>query len=432
VPKTASSIRAIATTAPTNLTKNHLEQTNAPVLARQLRHQVALAPRRPYCAPDHSDSNSSILNISSNFPILAALSPLPRPLFSSQKGQLLGHNLQPNPRVILAYKNFAANRNISHIGLGVTAMNTAKSLRSRSITADVWPVTSSNEICSRLLSEEAAPATHVIISAPWIPTVELATLASRFPNTHFLVTCHSNLGFLQADPNAMRLVREGVELERQTWNFRIAANNQRLVKWLTDAYSVPATWIPNLYHLDDTVKTARPPYAGGTLRIGAFGATRPLKNFMTAAGAAVEIASLMRADTELWMSSGRNEGGGSVMEAIRQMTAGLHHFKVVETGWQSWPQFRQTVRNMHLLLQPSYTETFNVVTADGIAEGVPSVVSDAIEWAPGNWKARADDVDHIARTGVRLLRDKSAPRRGLRALESYNKRAFQAWRDLLN
>jgi hypothetical protein len=338
----------------------------------------------------------------------------------------------PPHRVILAYKNFAANRNVSHIGLGVTAMNSAKFLRSNLIGSEVWPVVSSHEIRSRLAAEKGQPATHVVISAPWIPTLELAALANDFPNTQFLVTCHSNLGFLQADPNAMRLVREGVELECQTWNFRIAANNERLVNWLTDAYGVPATWVPNLYHLDETAQIPRAPYSGGVLRVGVFGATRPLKNFMTAAGAAVQIASLMRADTELWMSSGRNEGAGSVMVAIRQMTNGLHHFRVVETGWQTWPQFRQTVRNMHLLLQPSYTETFNVVTADGIAEGVPSVVSDAIEWAPDNWKARVDDVDHIARTGVRLLRDKSAPRKGLRALVGYNKRALRAWRDLLN
>jgi hypothetical protein len=153
---------------------------------------------------------------------------------------------------------------------------------------------------------------------------------------------------------------------------------------------------------------------------------------MTAAGAAVQIASAMRADVELWMSSGRNEGAGSLTEAIRQMTAGLPHVKLVETGWQTWPQFRQTVRNMHLLLQPSYTETFNVVTADGIAEGVPSVVSEAIEWAPDYWKARVDDVDHIAQTGIRLLRDKSAPRKGLRALQRYNKVAMRAWSELLS
>ena len=39
-------------------------------------------------------------------------------------------------KVILAYKNFAANKNISHIGLGVSAMNTAKVLRRHGIAAE--------------------------------------------------------------------------------------------------------------------------------------------------------------------------------------------------------------------------------------------------------------------------------------------------------
>lgn len=338
----------------------------------------------------------------------------------------------PQFHVILAYKNFAANRFVSHIGLGVTALNTAKSLRAAGTAAEVWPIVNSQELRSRLNGISAEnPATHVVISAPWIPTAELASLANDFPETQFMVVCHSNLGFLQADPNAMRLVREGSELERTAWNFRVAANNERLVNWITAAYRVPATWLPNLYHLDHTASIKRAGYQGGTLRIGAFGATRPLKNFMTAGGAAVQIASEMRADVELWMSSGRNEGGGSVTDAIRQMIHGLPHVKLVESGWQTWPQFRQTVRNMHLLLQPSYTETFNVVTADGIAEGVPSVVSDAIEWAPENWKAGCDDVNEIARTGMRLLRDKSAPRKGLVALQKYHRRALGAWQTAL-
>ena len=112
----------------------------------------------------------------------------------------------PQNHVILAYKNFAANRFVSHIGLGVTALNTAKSLRAAGTSAEVWPIVSSQELRTRLT---ATPATHVVISAPWIPTLELASLANDFPETHFLVTCHSNLGFLQADPSAMRLVREG-------------------------------------------------------------------------------------------------------------------------------------------------------------------------------------------------------------------------------
>src|SRR6185369_662153 len=71
-------------------------------------------------------------------------------------------------RVLLAYKNFAANRNISHIGLGVAAMNTAKVLRSQGIAAEVLPVINAADLNARL----DASVSHAVVSAPWIPTVE--------------------------------------------------------------------------------------------------------------------------------------------------------------------------------------------------------------------------------------------------------------------
>lgn len=42
-------------------------------------------------------------------------------------------------KLALAYKNFAANRNISHIGLGVAAMNTQKSLLREGLETLVSP-----------------------------------------------------------------------------------------------------------------------------------------------------------------------------------------------------------------------------------------------------------------------------------------------------
>jgi hypothetical protein len=325
--------------------------------------------------------------------------------------------------VVLAYKNFAANRNISHIGLGVTALNTSKYLRDAGIAAEVRAITSAGDLRAGL---KDSPASHVVISAPWIPTIELARLCAEFPETQFAVVCHSNLGFLQADPGAMRLVREGLELRRTAWNFRIAANCGRLARWVWTAYGIPCAELPNLYHLDGAAPR-RERYSGGTLRIGAFGATRALKNLLTAAGAALEIANGLRADLEFWISSGRNEGAGAVVDAVRQMMRGLPHAKLIENGWQTWPQFRQTVRHMHLLLQPSYTESFNVVTADGVAEGIPSVVSDAIEWAPQGWKAPVDDAGAIAKIGRRLLKSHWAPRAGRMALEAHNRRGFRRW-----
>ena len=65
-------------------------------------------------------------------------------------------------KVVLAYKNFAANRNISHIGLGISALNTAKVLRRHRIRTDVWPIISAADLRVRL---RECPADQVIVSA---------------------------------------------------------------------------------------------------------------------------------------------------------------------------------------------------------------------------------------------------------------------------
>jgi hypothetical protein len=86
---------------------------------------------------------------------------------------------------------------------------------------------------------------------------------------------------------------------------------------------------------------------------------------------------------------------------------------------------------MNLMMQPSFTESFNGVTADGIAEGVPSVVSPAIDWVPKNWMANPDDAVEIAAVGKRLIRDRNAARDGYRALASHNAASVEAWRRYL-
>jgi hypothetical protein len=330
-------------------------------------------------------------------------------------------------KIVIAYKNFAANRAISHIGLGVTALNIVTTLRSCGFAADVWPIVSATDLERRL---HVSPPTHVVISAPWIQTADLMRICTTFPETRFAVNCHSNLGFLQADPNAMRLVREGLDMSRSHWNFNIAGNCSRLTRWVESAYGAPCLLLPNMYFLDNALPQSKR-WHGGVLRIGAFGATRALKNLLTAAGAALQISTALGAHLEFWISSGRNEGAGPVVDAVRQMMDGVHHAKLIENPWQPWPRFRATIRHMHLLLQPSYTESFNIVTADGVAEGVPSVVSSAIDWAPDSWKADVDDAGDIARTGIRLLHSRFAARRGMTALKRHNSRALAAWLDFI-
>jgi len=332
-------------------------------------------------------------------------------------------------RVVLAYKNFAASRNISHIGLGVAAINTAKVLRREGINTEVWPILSPADLDAKLA---VSASDHVVISAPWIPTADLQELCIRYPNTQFAVNCHSNVGFLQADRNGVKLLREAMELELGNSNFHLAGNSRRFCDWIDDAFGAPCAFLPNLYFLGEDQPWSSHVFTSGTLRIGVFGATRPLKNLMSAAGAALEISRDLRAPLELWMSAGRTEGGGeTVMAAVKEMLLNLPHVTLMLNGWQSWPKFRKVVSHMHLLLQPSYTESFNMVTADGIAEGVPSVVSRAIDWAPEYWKADVDDVLDIARVGRQLLHDGRAPADGWKALVKFNHHGLHAYQKYL-
>lgn len=334
------------------------------------------------------------------------------------------------PRVLLAHKMFGAKAGLSHIGLGVAAINTAKVLRANGITADAKALASAAQLAACLASSNYD---SVIISAPWIPTNELAALADRYPETRFAICCHSNVGFLQADRNGVKLIRELLDLEQVTHNVHLAGNTERFCDWVKAAFAKPCVYLPNLYYLDcHAGHPVHPSPIGhsGPLRIGIFGATRPLKNMMTGAAAAIEISRDLRLPLELWLSGGRAEGGGeTVLNSIQEMIAGLPNIKLISNNWQSWPQFRKTVGHMHLLLQPSFTESFNMVSADGIAEGVASVVSDAIHWAPAHWKARVDDSCDVARVGRHLLLDPHAAHEGLIALRKYINAGLCSYRE---
>jgi hypothetical protein len=51
---------------------------------------------------------------------------------------------------------------------------------------------------------------------------------------------------------------------------------------------------------------------------GIFGATRPLKNQVTAAAAAIELGARLHTDVKIWMNSGRVEGGGTSRTRARR------------------------------------------------------------------------------------------------------------------
>lgn len=339
-------------------------------------------------------------------------------------------------RVVFIFKNFGLIKGVSHIGLGVASANTSATLREHGIDAEVWSILTAEEMVQKLEDDHKhnchKPITHIIISAPWVPTALLAQLTFLYKHIRFTVVSHSNVGFLAADRNGIKLLREEAILQQYVPNFQLAGNSERFAKWATIAWGIKVVFLPNLYNIID-MKLDFKPYCGEIpLKIGCFGAIRPLKNQITAAAAAVEISKKLDIPTELWLNSGRNEGNSFwATNAIEQLVGNISGFSIKYKPWSPWEDFREFVGTMHLNMQPSYTESFNMVVADSIYKSVPVVASEAITWVPGEWVGNVDDANELADIGISLLNDPYAAKNGQKHLKVFVKDGIHAWKSYL-
>jgi hypothetical protein len=250
----------------------------------------------------------------------------------------------------------------------------------------------------------------------------------HFTYIQFIILSHSNVGFLQADPGALRLYREYVKLSHTCNNLRIGGNCAAFVDWFKAVYRERCECLPNLYpspHIKSKLWDRQAP-----LKIGAFGAIRPEKNFMTAAAAAMVIQTKLNVHTELHMSTGGDGCKSTTLPAIEQMVENISDVDLIRHCWDTWDKFIQLVAQMDLMIQVSYTESFNMVTADGISVGVPSVVSPVIFWAPNTWKANPDSALEVAEVGIKLLTVDQGYK-GAKALKQHNEKSLKCWLDYL-
>ena len=155
-------------------------------------------------------------------------------------------------RLILAYKNMAALTAISHIGLGVAALNTCKVLQSHGYRVEVWAVDTAAQLIQRITAAQAdsVPITHFVMSA--FPGYRHSTgrkICITFHRIQFACSSHSNVGFLQADPLAARFMTvDGPSLETGFPNFTLAANSQALCALLKAGYAAPCQYLLVLWH----------------------------------------------------------------------------------------------------------------------------------------------------------------------------------------
>lgn len=352
------------------------------------------------------------------------------------------HHLEPmkqTARVIHAVKNFAAIQGVCHIGLGVTATNNIKVLRKAGYYAEAWAVQTAKELEDRIEKDEyhihhfgGISPSHIIISAPsWVQPDDFKRLACKWPEIIFVQLNHSGCAYLSIDKYGIRNIRQVSELVTSLPNVQVAGNNTRFVTWMRRTIG-ECLYLPNLY---DTSSFVHPypirRHHEHTLRVGSFGAGRPWKNQLTAAEGVLELAKTIGTNLEFFVNTQRPDGGERMIESRKELFHDYPGAKLIEVPWQMWPRFRKTVGHMHLLVQPSFDETFNVVTADGIAEGVASITSEAIEWTPQSWWAETCNPSDIARVGMYLLSDPHSVENGRNALIKYARDGLEDWKNYL-
>lgn len=335
-------------------------------------------------------------------------------------------------RLALIFKDFAMWCRTSCVGLHVAGYATAEVLGNygiETVAAAVRHNVDLVDFIEKYNEEHDKPLTHVVISAPWLSSYDLEKLLSYFRHTQFVILSHSNVGFLQADSCGMHLLRRYHELARHYHNLKIGGNSFKFAKWMKESYGDDVVLLPNLYPLNE-VPSPKVWDQVSPLKIGAFGAVRPQKNFMTAAAAAVVIHRRLCIPVEFHMSEGGEGDFNSTSRAIDEMLHGTG-VTIVRHKWCYWDDFVKLVATMDLMIQVSYTESFNMITADGISVGVPSVVSPAIYWAPAAWKADPDNALDVAVKGIYLLVRHHQLYDGIKALELHNVHSWKFWKEFL-
>lgn len=332
-----------------------------------------------------------------------------------------------NAHVLICYRNFQRkNPAYLHIGLGVNALHTAKTLRAAKIRTDIHPIWDAVDLKHALAHRPTV--THVVIEAPFIGGNDLIPVLHAYADIHFICRCHSNIGFLQVEASAINLIREYLGIQDQFLNFRLAVNSVRLGTFLQEVYNGTVALLPNLYFVDHPrVRNWNP--LGKVIRAGSFGSIRLQKNHITSAAAALMMAHVHNRDLEFFISVGREEHGRGTVQAISNMFTHLRWAKLIELPWDSWTNFRSHMSTLDIHFQLSMSETFNIVTADAVAEGIPTVVGESVDWAPPDWVAEIDDPKSAADKGWSLLNNPNAGKRGLHYLQDHNKHSLVKWED---
>jgi len=278
----------------------------------------------------------------------------------------------------------------SHIGLSTGLYNSAsfvhRNLIENGVLSKLVVVVDNNDIDREVTKFNP---THVIIEALWVVPSKFAVLEKLHPKVTWIIRLHSEMPFMAGEGMAMDWIGDYSGFK----NIVIACNSPRFYEeiasflkrknyWTDAKTSERVIYLPNYY--PQYFKSKSFNRDKEYIDIGCFGAVRPLKNHLIQAHAAIQFAENIDKKLHFYVNTGRIEMKGEpILHNLRGLFQHLYNrgHRMFDYGWLPHEEFLKCCGQMDMGLQVSFSETFNIVSADMISQGVPVVSSNELPWA---------------------------------------------------
>lgn len=278
--------------------------------------------------------------------------------------------------------------------------------------------------------------THVIIEALWVVPSKFAILTKLHPTVTWIIRLHSEIPFLSNEGMAMDWLGDYGAFS----NVVISANAPRALEevrfylqtkfnWTDAIAKEKVIYMPNFYPEEYKIK----PFNKNkdTIDVGCFGAVRPLKNHLMQAIAAIKFANKIGKKLRFHINSGRIEMKGEPilhnLQAMFTHLSGADHQLIIHE-WTPREEFLELCGTMDLGMQFSFSETFNIVSADMISQGVPLVGSPEIPWMSKLFTGQPVETNEMCKS---LILSYNFPKLNLilnkECLKTYTRKSKRIW-----
>jgi hypothetical protein len=279
-----------------------------------------------------------------------------------------------------------------------------------------------------------------ILDAIWVTPTKLAEIQNLHKSVVFIIRIHSKIPFLATEGMSLKWCKEFIKIPNV-----LISNNSEDSNLDFNLAGIPSSYLPNIYRTipiwkgfsnyrlckEDKKHNKYELYKD--IHIGCFGAIRPLKNQLLQAFAAIHFANKHNLTLYFHVNAGRIEQRGE--EPLKNMIAlfeGTKH-TLVQEGWFTHDEFIKKIQSMDLGMQCSYTESYNIVSADFVYCDVPIIVSEDIYWMPDYMKVDPNSSREMVRKLEVAFRSRRlVARESAQALNEQKKDGLKTWKSFLN